>query len=135
MKFIRDDDGLPGLPQLPGGKLGQKSLYLHWRRPVLQGGVMRFTMAETGFTRRDVFFTSAAARFTMLTGGSYKSGGGFYLGGGEFDTGGNGFYKGGDEFYIGGCPIYIGGGEGKLLGKMGLYCLNLDWEGLSLSLS
>ena len=117
MKFIRDDDGLPGLPHHPGGKLGQRSVDLHWRRPVLQGGVMRFTMAETGFTRRDVSFTSAAASFTMVTGYSYKSGDGFYIGGYDSDTGRDGVYKGGDEFYTGGCPIYIGVGEGKLLGK------------------
>jgi len=52
-----------------------------------------------------------------------------------FYNGENGFYKGGCLFYFGGSPIYIGGGESKLLGKTGLCCLNLDWEGLSLSLS
>lgn len=120
MKFIRGDDGLSGLIHLPGLKLGGRSVYLHCRRPVLQGGAMCFT-------RRDVSFTSAAAIFTMLTGGSYKSGGGFYISGGEFNSGRDRVYKGGDEFYIGGCRIYIDGGEGKLPGKMGLYCLNPDW--------
>ena len=96
---------------------------------------MCFTMAETGFTRRDVFFTMAEPCLTLVTGYSNCGGDDFYTGGGESDTGGDGFYKGGDEFYIGGCRFYMGGGDGKLLGKMGLYCLNMDWGVLSLSLS